>query len=96
MTILQEDSLGNDIEGANQIKQKSWLFKSLFVFSNCDWHGVHLHVQLSPRYIFNEDRELQRINTVVTIENPFRIKQFSRIFDEDKTDKNDAMRIADF
>ena len=48
LTILQEDSLGNDIEGANQIKQKSWLFKSLFVFSNCDWHGVHLHVQLSP------------------------------------------------
>ena len=45
---------------------------------------------------FYEDRELQRINTVVTIENPFRIKQFSRIFDEDKTDKNDAMRIADF
>ncbi len=32
----------------------------------------------------------------MTIENPFRVKQFSRIFDEDKTDRNDAFRIADF
>jgi transposase len=33
---------------------------------------------------------------VVTIENPFKIKQFSRIFDEDKTDRIDAFRIADY
>ncbi|BDP96004.1 hypothetical protein EfmGK941_30090 (plasmid) [Enterococcus faecium] len=34
--------------------------------------------------------------TLVTIENPFRVKQFSRMFDENKTDRNDALRIADF
>ncbi len=26
----------------------------------------------------------------------FRVKQFSRMFDENKTDRNDALRIADF
>ncbi|KGL40501.1 transposase, partial [Listeria newyorkensis] len=45
---------------------------------------------------FNEDEALRALPTVVTVENPFRIKQFSRMFDEDKTDKNDALRIADF
>jgi len=45
---------------------------------------------------FNQDNDLKALNTVITIENPFRIKQFSRIFDEDKTDRNDEFRIADF
>ncbi len=45
---------------------------------------------------FNQDKELKAINTIVTIENLFRISQFSRMFDEDKTDRNDAFRIADF
>ncbi|BDP52581.1 hypothetical protein EfmJHP35_05050 [Enterococcus faecium] len=45
---------------------------------------------------FHEDDELKKLNTLVTIENPFRVKQFSRMFDENKTDRNDALRIADF
>jgi len=49
-----------------------------------------------PAMFFNQDKELKALNTVVTIENPFRINQFSRMFDEDKTDRNDAFRIADF
>ncbi|BDP77423.1 hypothetical protein EfmAA242_16510 [Enterococcus faecium] len=38
---------------------------------------------------------IETLNTLVTIENPFRVKQFSRMFDENKTDRNDALRIAD-
>ncbi len=45
---------------------------------------------------FHEDEKLKKLNTLVTIENPFRVKQFSRMFDENKTDRNDALRIADF
>lgn len=45
---------------------------------------------------FHEDTELKKLNTLVTIENPFRVKQFSCMFDEDKSDLNDAFRIADF
>ena len=33
LTILQEDSLGNDIEGANQIKQKILAFQKVYSFS---------------------------------------------------------------
>ncbi|PZM72923.1 IS110 family transposase, partial [Enterococcus faecium] len=49
-----------------------------------------------PSMFFHEDEKLKKLNTLVTIENPFRVKQFSRMFDENKTDRNDALRIADF
>lgn len=45
---------------------------------------------------FHEDEKLKKLNTLVTIENSFRVKQFSRMFDENKTDRNDALRVADF
>lgn len=45
---------------------------------------------------FNEDEYLGQLPTVVTIENSFRIIQFPRMLNENKTDKNDVMRIADF
>ncbi|AFK59483.1 IS116/IS110/IS902 family transposase [Enterococcus faecium DO] len=48
-----------------------------------------------PSMFFHEDEKLKKLNTLVTIENPFRVKQFSRMFDENKTDRNDALRIAD-
>lgn len=51
---------------------------------------------IHPAMFFNEDENSRLLPTIITIENPFRIKQFSRMFDEDKTDKNGAMRIADF
>ncbi|ANS45973.1 transposase [Bacillus thuringiensis] len=97
LTILLETSLGNDVKGAHQIKQKILEFQNVYSFSQIviGMESTSMY-SFHPATFFNEDRELKRINTVVTIENPFRIKQFSRIFDEDKTDKNDAMRIADF
>lgn len=49
-----------------------------------------------PATFFQTDKELNQYELVVTVENPFKIKQFSRIFDEDKTDCIDAFRIADY
>ncbi|MGX0269435.1 IS116/IS110/IS902 family transposase [Enterococcus faecium] len=48
-----------------------------------------------PSMFFHEDAELKKLNALVRIENPFRMKQFSRMFEEDTTDRNNALRIAD-
>ena len=42
--------------------------------------------------LFHEYEKLKKLHTPVTIE---RVKQFSHMFDEDKADRNDALRIAD-
>lgn len=97
LSILFEASLTNDINGATEIKEKilelhqDWQFSQIVIgMESTSMYSFH------PAMFFNEDLALRKLPTVVTIENPFRIKQFSRMFDEDKTDKNDAMRIADF
>ena len=97
LTILEEITLGNDMNGATAIKEKVIDFQETY-----DFHQVIIGMESTSMYsfhpamFFNQDKELQTMNTLVTIENPFRIKQFSRMFDEDKTDRNDAFRIADF
>ncbi|EPM6849793.1 IS110 family transposase [Enterococcus faecalis] len=97
LTILEEISLGNDINGATTIKEKVINFQETYGFrqiiigmESTSMYSFH------PAMFFNQDKELKALNALVTIENPFRINQFSRMFDEDKTDRNDAFRIADF
>ncbi len=97
LSILFEASLANDMNGATEIKEKvlelnqEWSFSQIVIgMESTSMYSFH------PAMFFNEDEDLSQLPTVVTIENPFRIKQFSRMFDEDKTDRNDAMRIADF
>lgn len=97
LAILFEASLANDINGTTKIKEKilelheDWQFSKIVIgMESTSMYSFH------PAMFFNEDEELRQLPTVVTVENPFRIKQFSRLFDEDKTDKKDAMRIADF
>lgn len=97
LTVLAEMSLGNDIAGAMEIKEK-------ILTCHEAMHFTHIVIGMEstsmysfhPAMFFNEDEVLRTLPTIVTVENPFRIKQFSRMFDEDKTDKNDALRIADF
>ena len=97
LSILFEGSLGNDLSGASQIKSKILEYNQTIDFSQIIIGMESTSVySFHPAMFFNEDVELNELPTVVTIENPFRIKQFSRIFDEDKTDRNDAFRIADF
>lgn len=97
LSILFEGSLGNDLNGASQIKYKILEYNQTIDFSQIVIGMESTSVySFHPDMFFNEDVELNELPTVVTIENPFRIKQISRIFDEDKTDRNDAFRIADF
>lgn len=49
-----------------------------------------------PATYFQLDKELQEINAIITIEDPHRIKQYSKMFDKDKTDTVDALMIADY
>lgn len=97
LTILEEITLGNDIDGATTVKEKVNTFQEAYDFNQVIM-GMESTSMYSfhPAMFFNQDKELKAINTIVTIENPFRISQFSRMFDEDKADRNDAFRIADF
>ncbi|WP_143142044.1 IS110 family transposase, partial [Enterococcus casseliflavus] len=97
LSILTENSVANDIEGAS-------LTRELILEFNENYHFDQIVIGMEstsmysfhPSMFFHEDTVLKKLNTLATIENPFRMKQFSRMFDEDKTDRNDAFRIADF
>ena len=97
LSTLSEISVSNDIEGASLTREmilefnENYLFDQIIIgMESTSMYSFH------PSMFFHEDAELKKLNTLVTIENPFRVKQFSRMFDEDKTDRNDALRIADF
>lgn len=97
LSILSEISVANDIEGASLTRERILEFNENYRFDQIviGMESTSMY-SFHPSMFFHEDKELKKLNTVVTIENPFRIEQFSRIFDEDKTDRNDALRIADF
>lgn len=97
LTVLTEMSLGNDTNGATEIKEQILACHETFQFTQIviGMESTSMY-SFHPAIFFNEDAALRALPTIVTVENPFRIKQFSRMFDEDKTDRNDALRIADF
>lgn len=97
LSILLEKSYTNDINGATDIKAAIFRFceevefqKIVIGMESTSIYSFH------PAMFFQEDEELNELPLVVTVENPFKIKQFSRMFDEDKTDRVDAFRIADY
>lgn len=95
--ILFEASFPNDINGAQNIKDKILELHQDFSFQKLvigmeSTSMYHFH----PSMFFFADDDLNQLNLSVTVENPFRIKQFSKMFDTDKTDKIDARIIADF
>ena len=97
LSILSEISVANDIEGASLTRKMILKFNENYRFDQIviGMESTSMY-SFHPSMFFHEDEELKKLNARVTIENPFRIKQFSRMFDEDKTDRNDALRIADF
>ena len=97
LSILSEISIANDIEGASLTREMILEFNENYHFDQIviGMESTSMY-SFHPSMFFHEDAELKKLNTLVTIENPFRVKQFSRMFDEDKTDRNDALRIADF
>ncbi|BDP93612.1 hypothetical protein EfmGK941_06170 [Enterococcus faecium] len=97
LSILSEISVANDIEGASFIRETILEFNDSYHFDQIviGMESTSMY-SFHPSMFFHEDEKLKKLNTLVTIENPFRVKQFSRMFDENKTDRNDALRIADF
>lgn len=49
-----------------------------------------------PAMFFQLDEQLQELEAIITIEDPHRIKQYTQMFDKDKTDPIDAFMIADY
>lgn len=94
LSILTENSVANDIEGAS-------LTRELILEFNENYHFDQIVIGMEstsmysfhPSMFFHEDTELKKLNTLVTIENPFRVKQFSRMFDEDKTDQMTRLEL---
>lgn len=75
LTILEEITLGNDMDGANAVKEKVIDFQEAYGFSQIIM-GMESTSMYSfhPAMFFNKDKELKALNTLVTIENPFQIK----------------------
>lgn len=95
--ILFEGSLSNDLIGASEIKQKlldyneTYGFKRIIIgMESTSVYSFH------PSMFFYLDKDLKKLPVDVTVENPYRIKQYSKMFDQDKTDKIDARSIADY
>jgi transposase len=95
--ILLEAEFQNDLNGANAIKyeilslNKAHSFKRIVIgMESTSMYSFH------PSMFFQLDEDFQELPLEVTIENPFRIKQYFKMFDQDKTDKVDAKIIADY
>lgn len=96
-TRLKEETLSNDISGANQIKE-------IILAYNRQYHYEKIIVGMEstsvysfhPSTLLANDADLQRIGVEVVVQNPKAIHRFKGLFEEDKTDRIDAFRIADF
>lgn len=95
--ILNESSLGNSIVGASLIKDSILLYQQQY---NYDQVTVGLEstsvYSFHPSMFLHEDEELKALDIIVSVINPKKVHRFKQMFDEDKTDRIDAFRIADF
>lgn len=95
--VLNETSLGNSAVGANIIKDSILLYHKQ---NHYDEITVGLEstsvYSFHPAMFLHEDKELKALNIIVSVINPKKIHRFKSMFDEDKTDRLDAFRIADF
>lgn len=97
LSVLLEKSFPNDMNGALAIKEATLAYQEELAFQAIiiGMESTSLY-SFHPAMFFQTDEELNQLPLTVTVENPFKIKQFSRMFDEDKTDRIDAFRIADY
>jgi len=96
--VLKESALSNSLFDAYNIKKDVLAFHKQHHYQNIviGMESTSVYSQ-HPATLFHEDDELKALGVVdVVFLNPFPIKQYTRIFDEDKTDRIDALRIAEF
>lgn len=96
-TRLKEETLSNDLNGANQIKETILTYNGQFHYEKIVVGMESTSVySFHPSTLLDNDKDLQRIGAEVVVQNPKAIHRFKGMFDEDKTDRIDAFRIADF
>jgi len=96
--ILKECSLSNNLFDAYTIKKIVLDLHDQHHYQNIviGMESTSVYSQ-HPATLLHEDQQLKALGIVnVVVLNPFPIKQYSRIFDDDKTDKIDALHIAEF
>jgi transposase len=95
--ILTQSSFPNDLNGALHIKElileyhQKVPYESILVgMESTSVYSFH------PAAFLHEDPDLKALGVKVVVQNPRAIARFKGLFDEDKTDRVDAFRIADF
>ena len=94
---LKETTFPNDIHGAGQIKDAILSYNQQFHYEQIVVGMESTSVySFHPAHMLGNDKDLYRIGVEVVVQNPKAIHRFKGLFDEDKTDRIDAFRIADF
>jgi len=97
-TKLLEESLPNDIHGAKTIKDCVLSFHESYSYDKIviGMESTSIY-SFHPSMFLHEDADLKNLGMVeVVVENPKSIHRYSQVWDDDKTDKLDAFRIADY
>lgn len=96
-TVLKECHVSNNIHGASEIKQTILELNTVYHYQkmvvgmeSTSMYSNHVAMFLS------QDADMKRLDVEVIVQNPKTIKKFKDMFEEDKTDRVDAFRIADF
>jgi len=95
--ILHQGTVPNDINGAKKIKDYILDFAK-----TVQYDAIKVGMESTSVYSFHpatflaEDANLKELGIEVVVQNPKAIARFKGLFEEDKTDKIDAFRIADF
>lgn len=96
-TRLKETTFPNDLNGANQIKEGILAYNGQFHYEKIIVGMESTSVySFHPAHLLSDDADLHRIGVEVVVQNPKAIHRFKGLFEEDKTDRIDAFRIADF
>lgn len=96
-TVLKEICLSNDVNGANAIKEDVLHFHQLYNYKKIVIGMESTSVySFRPSMFLTEDKDLRALDVEVVVQNPKAIHRYKKLFEEDKTDKIDAFRIADF
>jgi transposase len=95
--VLYQGPLPNDINGASKIKELILEFAGIVRYD-----VIKVGMESTSVYSFHpatflaEDVDLKKLGIEVIVQNPKAIARFKGLFEEDKTDRIDARRIADF
>lgn len=95
--VLNQMTVDNSLVGAKLIQSNILLYAD-----NRKYEQIIIGLESTSVYSFHpatflhQDEALRALNVTVSVINPSKIHRFKKMFEEDKTDRVDAYRIADF